>query len=288
MTVERNTMMGNLKLAPARFGVFVILVFYSLIIAYPLFWMVLNSLKSTEEIFDASWSLPTVWLWSNYIQAWEGGIAAYFLNSVIVTFSTILLTLTLSVLAAFGLSRAEQDGVGKYAHLILVACIGGLLVAPQVVLVPLYKLMQTLHLHNSYLALILTYSAYRLPITILLVRAVFLTVPRDLNDSAHMDGCSSLRVLIHIYLPMSRSILLTATVLTAYYAWNEFLFAIIFIDSESLKTIPVGLMNFRDALMTEWGVLVAGLVISALPIILLFIVAQRYFMSGFAVGAVKG
>jgi len=281
-------MRGNIKSSPARLAIVAVLMLYSLIIAYPLFWMVINSFKTTEEIFTSSWSLPTVWLWSNYIQAWEGGIAAYFLNSVIVTFSTILLTLALATLAAFGLSRAEQEGLGKYANLVLVACIGGLLVAPQVVLVPLYKLMQFLHLHNTYFALILTYTAYRLPITILLVRAVFLTVPRDLNDSAHMDGCSSLQVLGHIYLPMSRSILLTATVLTAYYAWNEFLFAIIFIDSESLKTIPVGLMNFRDALMTQWGVLVAGLVISALPIILLFIVAQRYFMSGFAVGAVKG
>jgi len=276
------------KISPARLAIFVVLVLYSFIIAYPLFWMLINSFKTTEEIFTSSWDLPTLWLWSNYIQAWEGGIAAYFLNSVIVTFSTIALTLALATLAAFGLSRAEQEGLGKAAHLVLIACIGGLLVAPQVVLVPLYKLMQFLHLHNTYFALILTYTAYRLPITILLVRAVFLTVPRDLNDSAHMDGCSSLQVLAHIYLPMSRSILLTATVLTAYYAWNEFLFAIIFIDSESLKTIPVGLMNFRDALMTEWGVLVAGLVISALPIILLFIVAQRYFMSGFAVGAVKG
>ena len=168
------------------------------------------------------------------------------------------------------------------------ACIGGMLVAPQVALVPLYKMMQVLHLQDTRWALILMYSAYRLPITVLLIRAVFLTIPRDLDDSAHIDGCSSLRTLWHVYLPMSRSILLTASVLTAYHAWNEFLFAIIFIDSDRLKTIPAGLMNFRDALMTEWGVLVAGLVISAAPIVVLFIVAQKYFMSGFAAGAVKG
>jgi len=171
---------------------------------------------------------------------------------------------------------------------VLMACIGGMLVAPQVALVPLYKMMQALRLQDTHWALILTYTAYRVPITILLVRAVFLAVPRDLDDCAHIDGCSSLQTLWHVYLPMSRSILLTASVLTAYHAWNEFLFAIIFIDSDRLKTIPSGLMNFRDALMTDWGVLVAGLVISAAPIIVLFIVAQRYFLSGFAAGAVKG
>jgi raffinose/stachyose/melibiose transport system permease protein len=91
-----------------------------------------------------------------------------------------------------------------------------------------------------------------------------------------------------VYLPMSRSILLTAAVLTAYYSWNEFLFAIIFIDSDAKKTIPAGLMSFRDALMTDWGVLMAGLVIAALPIVTLFIIAQRYFVAGMSAGAVKG
>lgn len=273
---------------PARLPVILLLALHAVIVIYPLFWMVTNSFKTTEEIYAASWSLPTVWVVENYAKAWQGGISAYFLNSVIVTGGTILLTLMVSVLAAFGMVRAETAGAGRAAGLVLLACIGGMLVAPQVALVPLYKMMQVLGLQDTRWALILTYTAYRVPITILLVRAVFLAVPRDLDDCAHIDGCSSLQTLWHVYLPMSRSILLTASVLTAYHAWNEFLFAIIFIDSDRLKTIPSGLMNFRDALMTDWGVLVAGLVISAAPIVVLFIIAQRYFLSGFAAGAVKG
>lgn len=277
-----------LPLHPGRVLVVFLLFLHAIIVIYPLFWMFANSFKTTQQIFDASWAMPTVWVVENYVKAWQGGISAYFMNSVIVTGATILLTLTLSSLAAFGMTRAEAGGAGRAAGFVLMACIGGMLVAPQVALVPLYKMMQALHLQDTRWALILMYSAYRLPITVLLVRAVFLTIPRDLDDSAHIDGCSSLRTLWHVYLPMSRSILLTASVLTAYHAWNEFLFAIIFIDSDRLKTIPAGLMNFRDALMTEWGVLVAGLVISAAPIVVLFIVAQKYFMSGFAAGAVKG
>lgn len=273
---------------PARLPVILLLAFHAVIVIYPLFWMVTNSFKPTEEIYAASWSLPTVWMVENYAKAWQGGISAYFVNSVIVTGGTILLTLAIAVLAAFGMVRAEVSGAGRAAGLVLLACIGGMLVAPQVALVPLYKMMQVLNLHDTRWALILTYTAYRVPITILLVRAVFLAVPRDLDDCAHIDGCSSFQTLWHVYLPMSRSILLTASVLTAYHAWNEFLFAIIFIDSDRLKTIPSGLMNFRDALMTDWGVLVAGLVISAAPIIVMFVVAQRYFLSGFAAGAVKG
>jgi raffinose/stachyose/melibiose transport system permease protein len=273
---------------PARVLVVMVLLLHAVIVAYPLFWMVINSFKSTQEIFAASWSMPTVWVAQNYVKAWDGGISGYFLNSLIVTGATILLTLAISALAAFGMVRAQAGGAGRAADIVLMACIGGMLVAPQVALVPLYKLMQVLGLHDTRWALILTYTAYRVPITILLIRAVFLSVPRDLDDCAHIDGCSSLQTLWHVYLPMSRSILLTASVLTAYHAWNEFLFAIIFIDSDRLKTIPAGLMNFRDALMTDWGVLVAGLVISAAPIVVLFVVAQRYFLSGFAAGAVKG
>lgn len=280
--------MQSLIRHPARLPVVLLLAFHAVIVLYPLVWMVTNSFKTTEEIFAASWSMPTVWVVENYAKAWQGGISAYFLNSVIVTGGTILLTLAIAVLAAFGMVRAETAGAGRAAGLVLMACIGGMLVAPQVALVPLYKMMQVLGLQDTRWALILTYTAYRVPITILLVRAVFLAVPRDLDDCAHIDGCSSLQTLWHVYLPMSRSILLTASVLTAYHAWNEFLFAIIFIDSDRLKTIPSGLMNFRDALMTDWGVLVAGLVISAAPIIVMFIVAQRYFLSGFAAGAVKG
>ncbi len=280
--------MQSLIRHPARLPVVLLLAFHAVIVIYPLVWMVMNSFKTTEEIFAASWSMPTVWVVENYARAWQGGISAYFVNSVIVTGGTILLTLAISVLAAFGMVRAETAGAGRAAGLVLMACIGGMLVAPQVALVPLYKMMQVLDLQDTRWALILTYTAYRVPITILLVRAVFLAVPRDLDDCAHIDGCSSFQTLWHVYLPMSRSILLTASVLTAYHAWNEFLFAIIFIDSDRLKTIPSGLMNFRDALMTDWGVLVAGLVISAAPIIGMFIVAQRYFLSGFAAGAVKG
>lgn len=281
-------MISSIIRHPGRLLVIAVLLLHTVIVAYPLFWMVTNSFKTTQQIFEASWTLPTMWMVENYVKAWEGGISAYFLNSVIVTGATIFLTLVLSALAAFGMTRAEAAGAGRSAGLVLMVCIGGMLVAPQVALIPLYKMMQTLQLHDTHWALILTYTAYRVPITVLLIRAVFLTVPRDLDDSAHIDGCSSLQTLLHVYLPMSRSILLTASVLTAYHAWNEFLFAIIFIDSDQLKTIPAGLMNFRDALMTDWGVLVAGLVIAAAPIVILFIIAQRYFLSGFAAGAVKG
>lgn len=261
-----------------------ILIFYFLIIAYPLFWMVINSFKTTEEIFSNSWALPTTWLVSNYVHAWNTGISGYFLNSTIVTISTCLLTVFISSLGAYGLTRFEFKG----KKLLLIMCMGGMMLSPQVSLVPLYKLIQAMGIHDTYLALILPYVAYRIPITVLLIRAAFLEVPKEMEESAFLDGCTTWKVFTKIFLPLNLPILFTGVILTAYFTWNEFMFALIFIDSDSLKTIPAGLMQFRDALQTNWGVLLAGLMISAIPIITLFLFLQKYFVRGLASGSLKG
>ncbi|KYG26831.1 carbohydrate ABC transporter permease [Priestia endophytica] len=259
------------------------LIFYFLIIAYPLLWMVMSSFKSTEEIFTNSWSLPETWLVENYVAAWESGISSYFLNSVIVTGLSCILTVLVSALGAYGLSRFEFKG----KTFILVICLGGLMLSPQVSLIPLYNIIQKLGLYNTHWALILPYVAYRIPLTILLIRAYFLSIPKELEEAARLDGCTSIGILFRIFIPMSVPILLTTTILTAYYTWNEFMFAIIFIDDDSLRTIPAGLMQFRDALQTDWGVLLAGLTISAAPIVILFLFMQKYFIRGIASGSVK-
>ncbi|WP_249198311.1 carbohydrate ABC transporter permease, partial [Bacillus velezensis] len=137
-------------------------------------------------------------------------------------------------------------------------------------------------------ALFLPYAAYRIPFTVILIRSYFLSISKELEEAAYLDGCTSFGIFFRIFLPMSVPILVTSGILTAYHTWNEFMFAIIFIDDENLRTIPAGLMQFRDALQTDWGVLLAGLTISAAPIIALFLLMQRYFIRGIAAGSVKG
>ncbi|CAH0239729.1 carbohydrate ABC transporter permease [Priestia megaterium] len=263
--------------------VYVGLIVYFIVIAYPLLWMIISSFKSTDEIFTHSWSMPHTWLIENYVTAWNSGISSYFLNSVIVTGASCFLTVLVSALGAYGLSRFEFQGKA----FVLIICLGGLMLSPQVSLIPLYSIIQKLGIYNTHLALILPYVAYRIPLTILLIRAYFLSIPKELEEAARLDGCTSLGILFRIFIPMSTPILLTTTILTAYYTWNEFMFAIIFIDDDSLRTIPAGLMQFRDALQTDWGVLLAGLTISAAPIVMLFLFMQKYFIRGIANGSVK-
>ena len=152
------------------------------------------------------------------------------------------------------------------------------MLSPQVSLIPLYSIIQKLGIYNTHLALNLPYVAYRIPLTILLIRAYFLSIPKELEEAARLDGCTSLGILFRIFIPMSKPILLTTTILTAYYTWNEFMFAIIFIDDDSLRTIPAGLMQFRDALQTDWGVLLSGLTdFSSTDCYVIFIHAEIFY-----------
>ncbi|MDQ1000208.1 raffinose/stachyose/melibiose transport system permease protein [Neobacillus niacini] len=264
--------------------IFVFLLLYFIAIAYPLFWMVINSFKNTADIFNDSWGLPKEWLFSNYATAWQQGVSSYFVNSVIITVGTCLLTVLISALCAFGLTRFQIKG-GKFLLLFVSA---GLMFSPQSSLIPLYELIQQMGIFDTHWALILTFTAYRIPLTVLLIRSFFLSIPKELEESAYLDGATSLDVFGRIFMPMSKPILFTGVILTAYYAWNEFLFSLIFIQTEEVKPITSGLLVFKDALNTNWGVLMAGLVISALPLIVVFMLMQKYFVRGLADGSVKG
>ena len=214
--------------------------------------------------------MPKSPLWNNYALAWQRGISKYFLNSVLVTGSTIVGAILVSALASYSLARFRFKG----NQLIFILCMGGMMLSPQVTLIPLYKIIQALHIHNTYLALIIPYTAYRIPLIVMLIRSHFLSIPKEIEESAILDGCSSFKVFYNIFLPMSKPILLTCT--------------IIFIDSDKFRTIPAGLMNLRDALQTDWGVLLAGMTISAAPLIILFLLMQKQFIRGMTAGSVKG
>ena len=260
------------------------LLFFAFIVLYPLYWMFISSFKSYDEIYNNVWSLPSVWHFENYITAWSQGISSYFFNSLFVTVLTILLVVLVGSMAAYSLSRYKT----KWINIALIFIIGGLMMNPQVALIPLFEILTWMNLINTHWALILTYVAYRLPLSIILIRAFFLSIPKELEESAIIDGCSEFGIYYRIYLPLSIPILITTVVLTAYFAWNEFLFSTVFIDSSDLKTIPSGLMGFRDALRTDWGVLLAGMVIASIPMVILLVLLQKYLVRGLSEGSVKG
>lgn len=264
--------------------IFLLLITFAVIIIYPLLWMIISGFKTNQELFLETWSLPEKLLWSNYKLAWDVGVGKFFLNSLFVTSVSVTVTLLISACCAFALSRYEFNG----QNIFLLIIVGGLMLAPQVSLISLFKLLQKLKIYNTYWAMIIPYIAFRIPFTTFLIRSYMLALPREIEDSAYIDGCSSWRVFWNIILPMSKPIMATSALLAAMSIWNEFMFALVFIEDSALRTIPVGIMNLRSTLSTDWTILLAALTISALPMIILFIIFQKQFIRGITSGGVKG
>lgn len=259
------------------------LIFF-LMILIPILWMVLSSLKETSEIFTDLWALPEKWLFSNYAEAWNTGISKYFLNSLIVTVATSLLNVVVCGMYAFALVVYDFRG----RRLFHILAVGGLMFSPIVSLIPLYQELQALNLYNTLAALVLIYTAFQMPLCFMLTYNYFKDIDRAYVEAAKIDGCNSVQILSHVFMPVSRPIIMTNIVLTAFYAWNEFTFALIFINDEVKKTVPIGLLAFKGEMHAEWSVLLAGLTISAIPIIVFFIFTQKYFIAGLGAGGVKG
>ncbi len=224
----------------------IILTLYALVLALPLLWMVMSSFKSNKDVYGRPFSLPSPWKVDNYTDAWTMGVSHYFVNSLLVTAITTVVVLLCAAFASFAMVRLNNLA----ARIMLLAVMASLVVSPQIAIVPLYDLLGKANLLDTYWAMIFPYVGFRLPMAILLIRAVFLEVPRELDEASRLDGCGSMRTFRNVYWPLSSGVLVTAGILTVYYTWNEFLFALIFMSTDSLRTIPAGLMAFRDALQT--------------------------------------
>jgi raffinose/stachyose/melibiose transport system permease protein len=268
---------------PAKYAAYLLLGLLAAVTLYPLVWVLLNSLKRSDDLFEASWSLPRVWQWTNYGAAWRYGLGHYMLNSVLVTAVSVVAIVLLGALTAFVLTTHRFPARTALHAVIL----GGLIVPPEVSLFPLFKIMLVLGIYNTYLAMILPDIAYGLPFTVLLLRAYMMLIPQEMAEAAQIDGAGLLRCFWSIYLPMTRPALAAVALVQGMRVWNEFVFALTFISRNALRPLTVGLTTFGDSLQTNWPVLLAGLVISFLPVLVVFLAMQRQFMGGLTAGALK-
>jgi len=272
---------GRLSSQIVVYALFIVLTVISI---YPMLWIVTNSLKTDIDLFEKTWELPEEPRWENYERAWDFGISKYIVNSVIVTVASVIGTAAISTAAAFALARFRFPLRSFWLFFIL----GGLMLAPQVTLIPLFRTLIDLGIYNTYWALIIPYIAFGIPFSTFLLRAYMLGLPRELEEAAYIDGAGPLGVFLYVVVPLSRPVIASVMVVQAMRSWNEFMFALTFIESDDLKTLPIGIMSFTSALRIEYTTVMAGLTIAALPMILVFLVAQRYFIRGLAAGAIKG
>lgn len=262
----------------------IFLIFLVCVILFPVMWLILNSLKTNQEMFLNSLALPKKWMAVNYVTAWNKGLFNYFKNSILVSAVSLVCILFISSFLAYGLTRFQLPGSTFIFFLVL----GGMALSEQVALVPLYKILQSMKLYNTQWAIILPYVAFRIPFTMFLLRSYFISIPKELEEAAIVDGCNSLQRFFLIIVPISRPVLASCAIVNLNFVWNEFLFANVFLESKAIMTIPLGLMAFQGDLKSDYVVMLAGILIASLPMVLLFLCMQRQFVRGLTQGAVKG
>ncbi len=259
------------------------LIIVSLIMIFPMLWMLLLSLKkypeSFKNIIDLVFSEFTV---SNFTDAFSSDtFPRYFLNSIFVSASVTLGNVVFCLLAAYVLVRKEF----RIKGLIVLSILGVLLIPPHVIMIPLYRLMVNFNWLNKYYALIIPWLVT--PFGIFLLRQYLLTLPPDMEDAAKIDGAGSFYILFRIVAPLCKPILIVLAIYTFLSNWNTFLFPFLFTNSEDMRTLPVGLTFYLGKQSIDWGHLMAGAAIAALPILILFIVFQKHIIKGLTAGALK-
>jgi raffinose/stachyose/melibiose transport system permease protein len=266
-------------------GGHVVLVLFAATALFPLALVAVNSLKKSADVVRDPLALPTSFSFDNYRQAWQfGHFATGFANSVVLTGTTVLVVLVCSSLAGYVLAGKKV----RAWPLIMIYFMVAMTVPIQLFLFPLYFVFASLHLLGNVVAVGFILAGINMPLSVLLMRTFFLKVPRELEEAAIVDGASTYRLLRQVMLPIVSPGLITVGVVVGLNAWNEFLITSTFLQGENHFTATLGFLSMNGTFSTDQGVMMAAAMILIVPILVLFVAVQRYFVDGFVSGAVKG
>lgn len=261
-----------------------IMIIVGIAVLYPLFFVVMTSFKSTEDVIIKPFSITKLYP-SNYYEAWNlGHVADYFMNSLYVTVITLILQTIIIILAGYAFGKLKPKGHNMLLMLYLTA----LFVTTEMTTVPVFILLKDLGLINTRWGLILPYTASGLVLGTYIVTNFIKGLPKELDEAAIVDGASLFDILVKIDLPLLKPVIFTILIINFQSVWSEFYWALISIKDEAIKTLPLGLINFQSEYGSNFGVLTAGLTILTVPVFVFYLFASRYFIEGITVGAVKG
>ncbi len=266
---------------------YVVLGLWSLIILGIFFWVLMSSFKTNLEIYTSPWTLPETPTFENFVSAWDTmKMKDYFLNSVVVVFSAIALCLVISTTTSHALTRYEFFGRKPLTSLLIAT----MSVPLQMLIIPLYDHLLALDLVNTRFGLILVYAALWYPFSLFVLTGFFKTVPKELEESALIDGCGEYRIFFNIMIPMVQPGIICIAVFNFVAMWNEYLLALVFASKNTLRTIALGMYALKDSMMytSNWGGLFAAIVIMMIPSIIIFVTLQKYVIQGLTLGAVTG
>jgi raffinose/stachyose/melibiose transport system permease protein len=277
----------SLPTRPIRWGTIALYVALSLgaiVWISPVLLLVMTAIKSAAEFSHSeTFALPRSIEWSNFLRAWEAGVRTYFMNTLILTVVKVPIGILIAAGAAFALSLMPMRGSRKLFGVFLV----GLVVPIQMTLVPLTIMLRNLGLIDSLVGLFWLYLGFGLPFAILVLRSYMKALPRELVEAALIDGCSWFGVFWRVALPLSRPAIVALLIFDGISTWNEFILAQIFLRSDSMRTLPLGLVNFQTEFSTAYELLAAAQCITIAPLVIVYLFFQRHFVQGLT-GSVKG
>jgi len=261
------------------------LTLYAIVTLYPLFWLFTSAFKTNEEFDSRPFYLPKIWHWENLTKAWEvSAMGTSLVNSTIVTIAALVLTLLLGALAAYVLARFQF----RFKALLMGLFLLGMLIPIHSTLVPLFIMLKKISLLDTYWALILPYTAFELPLAIFVTAAFLMSIPKEIEEAALIDGTGYWGIFFRMMLPLSLPALSTVAILGFLRFWNDFAFALIFISKPALKTVPLSLSVFATGYSTDYKLTMAAMTIAVIPTIIAFLMFQEQIMKGMTAGAVKG
>lgn len=277
------------KVTAGRLGSYVVLILVAVFCAFPLIYAFFGSFKSSVEFLNGGSNiLPEVWDFSSYTKAWEeANFAQYTINSLVISWVTVVLTLVVGSMAAYVLARTTFR-----AKPALVAVLGLVMFIPNVVLIfPIFNMCQRLHLMGNIWSIIITQTASGLPFLVMLMQSYMVSISKEIDEAAEMDGCSFFRKFYLIILPLSKPILATVALFAFKNAWNSYLLPLaLSLSKPEIRPLTVGVIALKDMGegISAWNIMIAGSVLAIFPMVIVYLFMNRYFVEGLTAGSVKG
>ena len=260
------------------------LIIMAIIFVMPMLFTIISSLKTKLDIFSDPFALPKNPQWSNYVIAWkDANMSAYFINSVIQSGSTVILTSLISTMAAYALARFDF----KLNKVLVLVFMLGMMVPMHTILIPVSYIIGLFNLKNNIFALVLVYVAFNLPFSIMVMITFMKGVNRSLEEAAIIDGANYFQIYSKIMIPLTLPAISTISIFNFMGAWNNILFPLLFINDKRLRPISLGLLNFNGERGSEYGLMMAGIVITVAVPLAIYLLFQEKVESGLAAGAVK-
>lgn len=265
----------------------IILLVYVIVVLFPFVFVLFSSLKQSNiEIAESPFGFPKSFYFQNYIDAWvKAKINVYFLNSIYLATTSALTGVLLSAATAYALVRMKFVKVSKAIYQFVLI---GMLIPGNVLFIAQYILVMNMGILNTHWALYLPYTAGALPISVLLIAAFMKSIPNELEEAAIVDGLGAFKLFYKIILPLTLPALVTVFIVNFLGSWNEYLLANFFISKDELKTLPTGMVGFRDAFQTNYALISTGIVYSVTPVLILYAFLQEKIIEGVTAGSVKG